>query len=557
MKRLLPCLSVISILLSSLAFAQSPEFTFGNKVSVYDETPTDIVGVYNNQIIHRVFRMENIKLLGNNSPKANNTTLVYSSLDDLKKSDTKKFPVLKAKGLNKPEKAYIFDNILLKDTLMVFYQIEIDNQERLYAWPLEASTLTPYTPEAKLVGEAPEKGFKGFMLEHFKNHNAFLVSWITLPKSGNESTLSIKKVGHDLEKSLDLKFGIKGSKTGAGIGRSIITGDNTILTLIHYKRTKGSKSDDNHTFYSIVAFPEGAVEGIDTELNVSQGSALNCELYETKSGKLFASGTYLYKNKDKSAKTKEGIGVFVSEINKTDFTPENFEESPLTSAQYTNLFELPKAMENWKVIEHPDGSLTFASVSNYKKLVQSSRTSYYVYYSNSLVLTRISPGAKIEWVRVVPRRAFINSITAGVYPEVLGKGENVLVLFNDNEANVEILKTAKPESKTSSKKPASKKPSSSSKSKSKSVPAFEYSDEAIAKCKAWNLKNTFYRITEITPDGTANVSFVNSTEAHPENKSVLINTDYFYEIEEGEYISIGTEAGMLGPKSHCLMRLKL
>ena len=238
--------------------AQAPELTFGEGSSFYDHQPRNLIGETKTAVLSRVFLIENMKLFVND--QAHQHGISYHDKVTLKRIAIKPYPMLKGKGVLKPEKATLQGEYINGDTLLVFYDLydKETKMSKLYGWPLNIETLAPLTPEATLISQG-----RDFDVSFFPERKSLFVSYFEYSKEEKATTVFLKRLDSELELQFEKKHSVKGSKYGAGIRKSIFTEKDELIVLIAYTKKKNPAINDP-IFFTVVGYPANANASIET-----------------------------------------------------------------------------------------------------------------------------------------------------------------------------------------------------------------------------------------------------------------------------------------------------
>jgi len=534
--------------------AQAPTLTFGEGSSFYDDQPRNLIGETKTAVLSRVFLMENVKLFAND--QAHQHGISYHDKVTLKRIAIKPYPMLKGKGVLKPEKATLQGEYINGDTLLVFYNLYDKETKisRLFGWPLNIETLQPLTPEATLISEG-----RDFDVTFFPENKSLFVSYFEYSKEEKATTVFLKRFDSGLDLQFEKKHTVKGSKYGAGIRKSIFTKKDELIVLIAYTKKKNPDIKDP-VFFTVVAYPEDASRSIETEIELQGGHTVNCDFLETKSNKLIVFGNYTQVEEVKDEKDNFRAGSYAIELDPSDLSIVSTQEEEFTDAQKTNLYAIsnnpnrPNSSRSLQanlldledVVLFPEkNAFALLTSANVKVVTSSATSSRETFRSGSVAVTYIGEDAKILWQHVLPRSSFISGMALGLYPGAMKNGDKLYVMFNDVEKNIAVFKTA---GKKGAKKPASKDAGA--------LERFDMSPELTPEVYPWNLANTVYRITEFDNEGNMTVMFLNPEKLNKEEKSPLVNPRSIMRSEEGSYVMEEIEAGIMGPKNHGLIRVK-
>lgn len=557
-------LGIIVLLISFNSLkAQEPEFTFGESFSIYDDQTRGLIGVLNEVVMERVFLMENAKLLGGNT-FAHQHGVSYHDKTSLKRSTIKSYPLLKANGVDKPEKAILVSEALVGDTLIIFYQFENKTlkKDQLFAWAVNALTLEPFSKEALLlkeVGSRSKEGYSSFYVSHFKESNLIFVNYFNYATDENASTIFLNRYNTTLELQAEKSHKVKGSKFGAGIDRAIFTKNFDLLLVLRYSKKKNYSIDDPR-YFTLVGYPTGSSTSSETEIVIEGGNAVNCDVYETAENKLIAVGNF-GQIEDRGSE-KDGFvgGSYSVDLDPDNLTALSTQEEKFTNDQIINMYPMsnnpnkPNTNRNYEtsllsrvgfLSDPTTGAFLYVTAS--KLIIERTTTtsSNTTFKSGSVVATYVDKEGKIMWQKVIPRAAFINGMSTGLYTEILRNGNKFYIIFNDSAKNIPVFKAA-----------ASKKGKKPVKSSASAVERIEFPSDATPEVYPWNLTNAVYRFNELDAQGNMSVIFYEPELLHKNKKNPILNTDAIIRLGEGDYVIGGLEAGMLGPKNHSLIRIK-
>ncbi|MBC8173819.1 MAG: hypothetical protein H7X71_07930, partial [Chitinophagales bacterium] len=146
----------------------------------------------------------------------------------------------------------------------------------------------------------------------------------------------------------------------------------------------------------------------------------------------------------------KGVCFFSADPKTGSITQEGYNEfsaAELSEFMSERRAEKGKEIYNFDLsdlILRDDGGLVM--VGEYYNVVVTTRTSNgktyttYTYYYNSLLVVSVSPDLSIDWLKVVPKRQVTRN-DGGYYSSyaMMVKGENIYVLFNDNDENLNKL----------------------------------------------------------------------------------------------------------------------
>ena len=542
--------------------AQPLKYTVGSYASIYDDQAVGIIGETQQSVLERVLLVDKLKMLSVNQFATAYAVAYYDKIS-LQRTAVKEYPVLKAAGIVKPEKAYLVNEVLNGDTLILFYQHENKETDKdgLYAWKLNAMTLEPLTPEASLleeIGSRRSDGNSSFSVT-FPSSKFIFVSYTKYSKDENASKISVKKYATSLQLQAETDHSVKGIKYGIGVRTTLYTKDDDLILLIAYSKNKNFSITDP-LYFTVV----GNSSSSQTEVEVENGYAVNCDIILTKAGRLLAVGNYTQIEELKNEKDIFRAGSYVNELDPFDLDIISTQEDEFTTDQKMNLYPTSNNPNNPNrnrsfqanilstvdlIQDYENDAVILITASNVKVTttsstgsIGSSRTSY---KSGSVAVTYVDKDAKIAWQKVLPRAAYISGLSNGVYPTVVQNSGKVYVIFNDVDKNVDAFKeTLKGKTKSKNRK-----------EESSAVERFEMEGDPTVEVYVWNLSNTLYRITELDALGTMVVTFIDPEKINPEKKAPVLDTRLIERISEGNYILSCFEKSMLGPKNHALMRI--
>ncbi|MEX1188509.1 MAG: hypothetical protein WED33_04575, partial [Bacteroidia bacterium] len=315
---------------------------------------------------------------------------------------------------------------------------------------------------------------------------------------------------------------------------------------------------------SIIPANGGTITSSDIEL--TGGNPINGLISTSENGNVFVCGYYAQLTDPKDGGKEFFGGSYVAQISPVTGEVMKVDEVELTDNQKKALYissmnpnSPPRSyyremnsMIPLKLYVDASGNTTLVGAVEYSVTTTSTKSSRTTFYSNSMLVSKFKSTCEVAWQTVIPRAAFLNSMSYGLYPLVYFDKGKTFVLFNDDEENIPILSQVASGKKSSS----SSKSSSSKPFKPKDYPPTE-TDE-VEKMESWNLKSTALRFTTIDETGKWKVDWLTPEGAEDKDKIPAIEGTVLHRDSNNDIItSVYTKYGPFGLKKSATARIKL
>ena len=215
-------------------------------------------------------------------------------------------------------------------------------------------------------------------------------------------------------------------------------GDLFIVTTESYRDKTGKTTVNNMTLHSYIESKAYAKQVLD--INMSGKKALNCNMIETKDGRLHMVGFYSdLKSSGKAERGLEGIFDITANFNTNTITKQTFNEFTLETK--TKILgerrankgkDLNPFYRNTHLIEKEDGGI-FVLSEFYTEVV--GRTSGIgplaftpiTYVANEIIVTSLDADGTLKWSNVVPKEQSVTVSQMGLNLGFIGGGGNITV----------------------------------------------------------------------------------------------------------------------------------
>ena len=319
---------------------------------------------------------------------------------------------------------------------------------------------------------------------------------------------------------------------------------------------------DDARWIRVSMIPAGGGTITSADIELTGGNPINGMISTSPNGNVFVCGYYAMLTDPKDGGKEFFGGSYIAQISTTTGEVIKIDESELSDNQKKALcprsmnpnsparsyYREMNSMLPKKLVVDEMGNTTLVGSAQYTVVTSSTKSSRITYYSNSLIVSKFKSSGEVAWQTVIPRSAFLSSMSYAVYPLIYFDKGKTYVLFNDDEENIPILSQLASGKKSSS--------SSSKPFKPKDYPPTE-SDE-IEKMEVWNLKSTAFRFTTIDQMGLWKVDWLSPEGAEEKDKIPAIEGTVMHKNSEGNIISsVYTKYGAFGLKKSALARIKI
>ena len=231
-------------------------------------------------------------------------------------------------------------------------------------------------------------------------------------------------------------------------------GNGYVVAMIYDDNTTDEKDEDGNPNYSIEILKITATskDVIKYPVALPDKFVQTLWIYENPKGYMVCGGFY---NKGKKGKNADGILLFrmtedgkISDVATYEIPLEilNQYASGRTQRKNERKDEKEKAeFENLKLREiffGKDGSMLLVSEQNFIKVHTSytngRSSSYTTYHYNDLLVTRINPSGKLDWMKKLPKRQTGGGGQGGMSYKYVRAGDDHYFLFLDNEKNKDL-----------------------------------------------------------------------------------------------------------------------
>jgi hypothetical protein len=557
------------LLFGSFVKAQVPSFDVGQGNPSTDFLISEILGELNSSYLVLVQEPTiSVAGIGKGDPYKK-FKISYFDKNTLSITKTTELPEFKGEGISKIGKTDIQFTKLNGDTIVLFTS-SWDKDAKDYCvhvWELNANTLAPLTPQARLLSRIEDNGRNDTQLvsvEYFEFFKQFAIIYNEYKKKTKETDMYVIVLDSKLTPIRNEKLTIGGTKHGTGIA-DIDADKKGNIYFVNMVSEKSFPNWDDPIWMRVSIIPAGGGAISTNEIELQNGSAINASISVTPSGDVSIVGNYALMIDPKDGGKEIFGGSYIAKVSPTTGEILKVDELELTSNQKTALYVTSlnpnaaervryreiAAMKPAKLFVDEVGNTTLVSTARYSYTKTSNNRQYVVFVSNSMIVTKFSSAGEIAWQTLVPRAAFMVSANFAISPLVYFDKGKIGIIFNDDEENMDLMSQM-----ASGKKPSSKS-SSSKPSKPKDYPPTD-TDEIIA-LENWNAKSTAIRHTIIDEKGFWKVNWLNPKGNEDSEKVPALEAIDSFDDSKGSIItSVYTKyGGLAGFKKYALARITL
>jgi hypothetical protein len=567
MTRIIPFLLIFTVLCEA-AFAQQPTFSLGESNPTTDFIPQKFIGETNSEylVLSWVFGMSLSSALTNSVVSIKDLKMTYFDKSSLNKTKLLTFPEFQGDEISKMGKVVLEELEIKGDTLNLFTSTW-DKEKKDYAihvWALNSTTLEPLTPRAKLLARIEDNGrsdMKRVEIEYLKFINRFAIIYTEYTKKNKETEIHVILLDDKLNPIKNESLVMQGTKYGVGI-RDIdvdLKGNIYFINAISDVRFPGW---DDARWIRVSMIPAGGGSITSADIELTGGNPINGLISTSSNGNVFVCGYYAMLTDPKDGGKEFFGGSYVAQISPLSGEVIKVDELELSDNQKKALYVRSmnpnsparsyyremNSMVPKKLSVDEAGNTTMVGSVEYSVVTTSSRSSRITYFSNSMMISKFKSAGEIAWQMILPRAAYLSSMSYALYPLVYFDKGITYVLFNDDDNNMLPLSQIASGKKVNS--------SSSKGFKPKDYPPTD-SDE-IEKLDAWNIQRTALRLTAIDPTGNWKVNWLSPEGGEEKDKIPAIEGTVMLKDSQGSIItSMYTKYGSLGLRKSALARIKI
>jgi hypothetical protein len=566
MKHILNYLFLI-LLVSINSEAQEAEFSFGESNSVDDFISESFIGETNLEylVLSRIPSMSSVSLLKGGSFSFKFLRVAYYDKETLNKTKLLSFPEFVGEGVVRSGNVNIINSILTEDTLFLFTTLHDKGTKNffIHMWSLNAHTLEPLIPQAKLLAQVDENQFEvgTVKVKFFEKLKQFGVVYFVNKAQPIKTSINIRKIDIKLNVLNEISQELKAGGLGAELKDFELDKSGNFYVLSSVSESI-KPSWESKGWMNVTRIPAEGAETTSNNIELAEGNAFTGLINITASGEVFACGFYTRVVKPPGVAKVFYAGSYIARIEATTGAILKVETLELTDNQKKALFvkdmtptygamSYYSEMTNISLKEllvDDFGNFTLVGIAKYSitSAIQSSYSgpTNITNYSNSIIVSKFNKSGILEWNTVVPRFSIIPQINYSVNPIVFIKDGKSHILFNDNEGNMEPLNQLA--SGVSSKPKKNSKPI---------VHPATDSDE-IMLLDTWKGLNSALRFTDIDQQGLWQVYWPSPNGEEKGITPALDGTAYLKD-KKGDLITIVfTSYSDLDLKKSALARIK-
>ncbi|MEX1187736.1 MAG: hypothetical protein WED33_00650, partial [Bacteroidia bacterium] len=223
MKKIIPCVLAVLYFVNTIG-AQSPVFTIGEGNATTDFIPQDLVGETDSEylVLSWVFGLTLSSALSNSVSSIKDLKMAYMDKTTLNKTKLLRFPEFQGESITKTGKV-ILEAIEMKGDTLNMFTSAWDKELKDYAvhvWPLNANTLEPLIPKAKLLARIEDNGrddMKRVEIEYLDFIDQFAIIYSEYSKKTKETKIHVLRLDAKLKPISNEVMAMQGTKHGVGI----------------------------------------------------------------------------------------------------------------------------------------------------------------------------------------------------------------------------------------------------------------------------------------------------------------------------------------------------